>query len=237
MLLSIIIPAYNEERTIRELLDTVSSTAPDKELIIINDCSRDNTKDVIESFVKDFSAGTIHASVKKLHITHKEKNEGKGAAIRTGVREATGDIVVIQDADLELDPNEYTKLLEPFEKHGADIVFGSRFQMAGTRRVFRTNRYLANRLLTALSNIASGLYLTDMETCYKLFRREIIQSFDLKSDRFGIEPELTAYAAKGNWKVFEVPITYSPRTISEGKKIGFKDGIRALWEIVKFNFF
>lgn len=236
ILLSIIIPAYNEERSIRELLDVVSRVEIDKELIIINDCSKDRTKEIINAFHEDFKENKLPPSVKKIHVTHKEKNAGKGAAIRTGIEKATGSIVLIQDADLELDPNEYHKLLEPFVLHEADIVFGSRFQMAGVRRVFRTHRYLANRFLTLLSNMASGLYLTDMETCYKMFRREIIQSFKLESDRFGIEPELAAYAAKRNYRIYEVPITYNPRTVAQGKKIGFKDGIRAIWEIFKFNF-
>ena len=216
------------------LLHEVFDTPFQKEVIIINDGSRDGTKNVLEKIERDFQKNPV-PHVERLRVIHKEKNAGKGAAIITGVKEATGDIIVIQDADLELSPKEYAKLLEPFEKYEADIVFGSRFQMAGTRRVFTTTKYLANRLLTIASNIFSGIYLTDMETCYKLFKREVIQSFDLRSNRFGIEPELTAKAAKGKYKIYEVPITYNPRSHSEGKKIGWKDGLEALAAIVKYN--
>ncbi len=236
MILSIIIPVYNEETFLGTLLREVFDTPITKEIIIVNDGSRDKTKSILQTIELNFKKNPP-ASVKKLHIIHKEKNEGKGAAIITGVGVATGDIVIIQDADLELSPKEYGKLLEPFEKFGADVVFGSRFQMAGTRRVFPTTKYLANRLLTIVSNICSGIYLTDMETCYKLFKREVIQSFNLCSKRFGIEPEMTAKSAKGNYKIYEVPIAYNPRTVREGKKIGWRDGVTALLAIIKYNLF
>lgn len=234
MLLSVIIPVYNEEKFLESLLDEVFEAPILKEVIIINDGSSDKTKSLLESVERN-APQNHHPLVKRLRVIHKEKNEGKGAAIRSGLAEIKGDIVIIQDADLELSPREYAKLLEPFEKLNADIVFGSRFQMAGLRRVFPTGKYLANRILTIISNIMSGIYLTDMETCYKLFKREVIQSFNLRSNRFGIEPELTAKAARGNYKIYEVPIGYNPRTRGEGKKIGWKDGLEALAAIVRYN--
>jgi len=241
VLLSLIIPAYNEERSIEKLLKTVFAVPVDKEIVVVNDCSRDRTKEVVEKVEKEYKASpTSFPYVKNLIVVHKSKNEGKGAAIRTGISHVSGDIVTIQDADLELDPYEFPRLLEPFEKRNADIVFGSRFQMASTRRVFETKGYLANRFLTILSNIFSGIYLTDMEICYKAFRRELLQSFPLEADRFGIEPELAAYAAKSVKKgkiLYEVPVSYFPRTYAQGKKIGVKDGISAIGAIVKYNLF
>lgn len=236
MLLSIIIPVYNEEKFLAPLLKEVFDSPISKEIVVVNDGSRDKTKNILDALERDFKKNPP-VSVKRLLVIHKEKNQGKGAAIRSGIGETTGDVVIIQDADLELSPKEYTKMLEPFEKLGADIVFGSRFQMAGLRRVFPTGKYLANRILTIISNIMSGIYLTDMETCYKLFKREVIQSFNLRSDRFGIEPELTAKAAKGDYKIYEVPVSYNPRTGREGKKIGWKDGLEALAAIVRYNLF
>lgn len=225
MKLSIIIPVYNEERSLEALLEAVYASPVEKEIIVVNDGSHDKTKEILERLRDRFS----------LNIIHKNLNEGKGAAIRSAIPHVRGDVAIIQDADLELDPQEYGKLLEPFEKYNADVVFGSRFQMAGIRRVFPTGRYLANRFLTLFSNLASGLYLTDMETCYKLFRREVLQSFKLKANRFDIEPELVAQTAKGNYHVWEVPIHYNPRSRSQGKKIGFKDGVFAIWAIIRFN--
>lgn len=229
MKLSVIIPVYNEEKSLEALLEAVYASPVEKEIIVVNDGSYDKTKEILERFRDRFS----------LSIIHKNLNEGKGAAIRSAIPRISGDVVIIQDADLELDPREYRKLLEPFDPPpggvGADVVFGSRFQMAGVRRVFPTGRYCANRFLTLLSNFASGLYLTDMETCYKLFRREVLQSFKLKADRFDIEPELVAQTAKGGYHVWEVPIHYNPRSRSQGKKIGFKDGIAAIWAIIRYN--
>ena len=236
MVLTVIIPVYNEEKFVESLLREVFDTPMMKEIIVVNDGSSDGTKKVLEAIERDVANSPV-LNICRLHIVHKGKNEGKGAAIITGAKIATGDIVVIQDADLELSPKEYAKLIEPFEKLNADIVFGSRFQMAGTRRVFSTHKYLGNRLLTIISNIFSGIYLTDMETCYKLFKREVIQSFNLESQRFGIEPEMTAKSAKGNYKIYEVPISYNPRTHGEGKKIGWKDGLEALVAIVRYNWF
>lgn len=225
MKLSVIIPVYNEEQSLEALLEAVYASPVEKEIIVVNDGSSDHTQQILERLRDRFS----------LYIIHKNRNEGKGAAIRSAIPHINGDVAIIQDADLELDPQEYEKLLEPFEKYGADVVFGSRFQMAGVRRVFPTARYLANRFLTLFSNLASGLYLTDMETCYKLFRREVLQSFKLKANRFDIEPELVAQTAKGGYHAWETPIRYNPRSRSQGKKIGFKDGIAAIWAIIRFN--
>ena len=238
MVLSVIIPVYNEERSVEAILHKVFSVVPRKEVIVINDCSSDRTKERINAVEAQFRAKPeAFPYMQNFRVVHKERNEGKGAAIRTAVPLATGDVVLIQDADLEVNPDEYPRLLEPFEIHKADIVFGSRFQMAGTRRVFKTHRYLANRFLTILSNLLSGMYITDMETCYKVFRREVIQSFTLKSDRFGIEPELAAYAAKSRSIIYEVPISYTPRDHSQGKKLKWWDGVKAILAIIRFNLF
>ncbi len=231
MLLSVIIPVYNEEKSLQALLEAVHASPVEKEIIIVNDGSADQTQQILERLRDRFS----------LHIIHKNRNEGKGAAIRSAIPRIKGEVAIIQDADLELDPQEYSKLLEPFLTYHADVVFGSRFQMAGVRRIFPTGRYLANRFLTIFSNLASGLYLTDMETCYKLFRREVLQSFHLRANRFDIEPELVVQVARlrqiRDLRIFEVPITYNPRSRSQGKKIGFRDGMLAIWAIIRFNFF
>ena len=237
MLLSVIIPVYNEEKTLDQSLKKVFETNIDKEIIIINDGSTDQSEELLKEIEKKFKNKNLPFSIKKLKIVHKIKNIGKGSSVRSGVDISTGDIVIIQDADLELDPKEYPKLLEPFEKYNADIVFGSRFLKADTKRVVPTLRYLANKFLTSLSNILSGIYITDEASCYKLFKREIIQSFDLRSKRFGIEPELVAKSAKKDYVIFEVPISYNPRNRSNGKKIGFIDGLEAIVEIIRFNLF
>lgn len=236
MLLSVIIPVYNEERTVEDMLSKVFCVGVSKEVIVVDDGSKDNTKKILEKVANDFKTNQPK-HVKTLKIISSPKNKGKGFAIRSALKFVSGDIVIIQDADLELDPNEYPKLLEPFQKFGADIVFGSRFQMSGTRLIFRSGRYLVNRLLTLFSNILSGIYLTDMATCYKVWKSEIIKSFDLKSDGFSIDPELTAKAAKRKYKIYEVPVSYTPRTYSEGKKIGVKAGIEHIFAILWFNTF
>ncbi len=239
-LLSVIIPAYNEITSIEITLRTVAVSPPLKEIIVVNDGSSDGTKEAIEKMREEF-AQEKPSNLKDLKAIHKEKNAGKGAAIRSALKEVVGEIVLIQDADLELDPYEYPRLLDPFEKLGADVVFGSRFRREGVMRVHETKHFLGNKFLTWVSNFCTGLYLTDMETCYKVFKRELISSFNLRSNRFGIEPELTAKAAKAVKKkrlnFFEVPISYRPRTYAEGKKIGVKDGLVALWAIIYFNFF
>jgi len=239
-LLSVIVPAYNEAASIEQSLKVVFAVKPLKEVIVVNDASTDKTKEILER-IQEEVANNKPAMLKELRIVHKPHNEGKGAAIRTAVPLVTGDIVLIQDADLELDPNEYPKLLEPFEKLGASVVFGSRFRREGIMRVHNTIHFLGNKVLTWFSNLFTGFYITDMETCYKVFKREVIQSFPLKSNRFGIEPELTARVAKAVRKqrleFYEVPISYRPRTYAEGKKIGIMDGLTALFSIVYFNWF
>lgn len=232
MKLSIIIPVYNEEKTINVILDLVEkevSKIPfltDFELIAINDCSSDNSRSVLEERFKN----TNHCTL----LSH-EVNSGKGAAIRTGISVSTGDIVLIQDADLEYDPKDYTTLLKPLVDGKADVVYGSRFK-GEVARVLYFWHYMGNRFLTFLSNMFTNLNLTDMETCYKVFKGEIIRNMVLTSDRFGIEPEMTAKISKlKEIHIYEVPISYFGRTYAEGKKINWKDGFSAIWCIVKFN--
>ena len=236
-LLSVVIPAYNEENSIEKLLGVVFSVPPKKEVIIINDGSHDRTQEILSSLEKQFLNSSPYPNVSGIKIVHKKKNEGKGAALRDGFKLASGDIVTIQDADLEVDPHEYMILLEPFEKYGADIVFGSRLLKKENLVKFSRSALYANKFLTFVSNLLSGARLTDMETCYKVFRREIIQSFSLTAKKFGIEPELAAKAAQTGKKIYEVPISYHPRTKAQGKKIGVIDGVKALGEIVKYNLF
>lgn len=225
MKLSIIIPCYNEERTIRAIIDAVrASPYPSKEIIVVDDCSRDGTRAILAEISPLVDRVILH-----------EVNQGKGAALRTGIAAATGDIVVIQDADLEYDPNEYPLLIEPILRDKADVVFGSRFLRSGPHRVVGFWHRLGNGVLTLFSNMFTNLDLTDMETCYKAFRREIIQSIEIKENRFGFEPEVTAKIAKKRCRIFEVGISYNGRSYGEGKKIGWKDGVRALYCIVKYN--
>lgn len=225
MKLSIIIPCFNEERTIRTIIDAVrASPYPSKEIIVVDDCSRDGTRAILAE---------ISALVDRV-ILH-EVNQGKGAALRTGIAAATGDIVVIQDADLEYDPNEYPLLIAPILQDKADVVFGSRFLRSGPHRVVSFWHRIGNGVLTLFSNMFTNLDLTDMETCYKAFRREIIQSIEIKENRFGFEPEVTAKIAKMRCRIFEIGISYHGRSYSEGKKIGWKDGVRAIYCIVKYS--
>lgn len=230
MRLSVIIPCYNEVNTIDAIIDAVNASPyPDKEIIIVDDCSRDGTREKLKS--------EIEPSSRVAKVLYHTVNQGKGAALRTGIQGATGDLVIIQDADLEYDPNEYHKLVEPILQNKADVVFGSRFSGGEAHRVLYYWHSLGNAFLTTLSNMFTNLGLTDMETCYKMFRREIIQGIAIEENRFGFEPEITAKVAKLNCRIYEVGISYYGRTYAEGKKIGWKDGVRAIYCILKYNIF
>jgi glycosyltransferase involved in cell wall biosynthesis len=226
MKLSVVIPCFNEAKTIRSIVDAVRrAPVADKEIIVVDACSTDGTRDLLR--------GELASQIDKL-LLH-EKNQGKGAALRTGIKAATGDVVVIQDADLEYDPTDYASLLDPIVKNRADVVFGSRFMGGQPHRVVYFWHMIGNKFLTLLSNMFTNLNLTDMETCYKMFRREIIQSIVIEEDRFGFEPEITAKVARTGARIFEVGISYYGRTYAEGKKIGWRDGLRAIFAIVKYN--
>ena len=245
MKVSVVIPVYNERAFIEEVLLRVQATAVDKEILVIDDKSSDGTRALLEDMDKAQSEGKrdilvqngkARLSLGNIRFLFQPQNAGKGAALRRGFEAASGDIVLVQDADLEYDPKDYPTLLEPILDGRADVVYGSRF-LGGPQRVHFFWHYVGNKFLTLLSDVFTNLKLTDMETCYKVFRREVLQNIKLVSDRFGFEPEITAKISKGNWRIYEVSISYAGRGYAEGKKITWKDGISTLWCIIRFNLF
>ena len=227
MMLSVIIPCFNEVNTLISLLDAVkSSGVKNQEIIVVDDCSTDGTREILKSLADS-----------DIKIFYHVMNKGKGAALRTGFKNATGDICIVQDADLEYDPKEFQIVIDPIVENKADVVFGSRFQSGRPHRVVYFWHRVGNGVLTLLSNFFTDLNLSDMETCYKAFRTEVIKSIDINENRFGFEPEITAKISKKNLRIFEVGISYYGRTYDEGKKIGWKDGIRAIYCILKYNVF
>ncbi|SRR5260221_7305932 len=225
--LSVVMPVFNEAATVGEVIKTVLAQRPVQQLVIVDDCSTDGTWGKLQPLAQNEP---------RIKLVHHEINQGKGAALRTGFVHATAPIVIIQDADLEYDPAEYHRLLAPILSGRADVVFGSRFTGSDAHRVLYYWHSVGNRLLTTFSNMATGVNLTDMEVCYKTFRREIIQKISIEENRFGFEPEITAKVARLNVRIYEVAISYYGRTYAEGKKIGWRDGFRALWCIFKYNF-
>ena len=229
--LSIIMPCYNEKQTIKKIIEEVMAVglgSTKKEIIIVDDGSKDGTRNILKK---------LAAKNKAIRLIFQETNQGKGAALKRGILESTGDVVVIQDADLEYDPQEYVRLLYPIERGHADVVYGSRFIGGEPHRIIYYRNQIANKFLTGLSNLFTGLNLTDMETCYKMFDGELARGIaeDLKAQRFGFEPEVTARVAKRDARVYEIGISYYGRSKEEGKKIGLRDGLKAIWEIVYFN--
>ncbi len=228
MKLSVVIPCYNEKNTIHKIVKSVKESGiKDLEIIIVDDFSTDGTRDILENEIKPL--------VDK--IIYHEKNKGKGAALRTGFGEMTGDLAIVQDADLEYDPKEYALLMQPILEGKADVVYGSRFMGSGPHRAVYFWHMVGNKFLTMLSNMFSNINLTDMETCYKMFKKDVIKSINIEEDRFGFEPEITAKIAKKDYIIYEVGISYYGRSYKEGKKIGAKDGFRAIYSIIKYNIF
>jgi glycosyltransferase involved in cell wall biosynthesis len=240
MRVSVIIPVYNERRYLPEIIARVQAVAIDKEIIVVDDGSTDGTREFLRQLIAAQRACTVFRCdrgplpIHNIKVLFQERNQGKGAALRRGFSEATGAVVVVQDADLEYDPQDYYALIQPISAGVADVVYGSRF-LGGPHRVLFFWHSVANRLLTLLSNMLNNLHLTDMETCYKVFRREVLAAIDLRQDRFGFEPEITAKVARLGARVYEVPISYNGRTYAEGKKIGIKDALQAVWCIVRYG--
>ena len=230
MKLSIVIPVYNEKNFISEIVERVRKVSlqdVEKEIIIVDDFSTDGTRDILQRDLEPLVSKVIY----------REKNQGKGAALRAGFQQVSGDIVIIQDSDLEYNPAEYPKLIQPILENQADVVYGSRFIGSEPHRVLYFWHYVGNKFLTLLSNMFTNLNLTDMETCYKVFRTEVLDSVKIEQNRFGFEPEITAKVSRGNWRIYEVGIAYFGRNYAEGKKINWKDGLQAIWCILRYNLF
>jgi glycosyltransferase involved in cell wall biosynthesis len=227
MKLSIVIPVFNEEPTLAEIVKRVQATPYNKELIIVDDASKDRSREIILELAQEYE---------NIRTFFHDHNQGKGAALRTGFSQVSGDVVLIQDADLEYNPIDYPELLKPIERGVADVVYGSRLVGAAPHRVLFFWHYVGNKMVTTLSNMFTNLNLTDMETCYKVFKAEVLKDIKIKSDRFGVEPELTAKISKKRCRVYEVPISYDGRDYSEGKKITWKDGIAAIYYIIRFRY-
>ena len=230
--LSVVVPIYNEEETLRDIVDRIRAVPIRKEIVLVDDCSKDRSREVMTQLKDEFADDHDNRIVLDFH----EKNRGKGAALRTGFSRVTGDVVIIQDADLEYDPAEFPRLIQPIVEGRADVVFGSRFLGDQPHRVLYYWHYLGNRVLTTLSNCFTNLNLTDMETCYKVFRKSVLQDIlpTLKQNRFGFEPEITAKVARRKCRIYELSVSYSGRTYEQGKKIGWRDGVKALWCIVRY---